>query len=100
MKHRQCNFKYKLMRHDANGHKIIPQNTVSKYKTQYDATKHSVMNQMPQSMVPTECPLRSIKLKAKVLIAMKVIFRWRKSYIGREELHTDRMGAEMGGGAA
>ena len=79
---------------------MIPQNTVAKYKTQYDATKHSVINQIPQSKIPTECPLRSIKLKAKVLIAMKVIFRLRKFYIGREELHTDRMGAEMGGGAA
>ena len=82
------------MQHDANRHKMIPQNKVSKYKTQYDATNHSVMNQMPQSMVPTECPLRSIKFKAKVLIAMKVIFKLRKFYIGREELHTDRMGAE------
>ena len=45
-----------------------------------------------------ECPLRSIKLKAKVLIAMEVIFRLRESYTGREELYTDRMGAEMGGG--
>ena len=78
MKHRQCNFKYKPMQHDGNRHKMIPQNTVSKYKIQYDATKHSVMNQMPQSMVPTECPLRSIKLKAKVLIGLKVIFRLRE----------------------
>ena len=79
---------------------MITQNTVSKYKTQYDATKHSVINQIPQSKISTECPLRSIKLKAKVLIAIKVIFRLRKSYIGREEIHTDRMGAEMGGGSA
>ena len=44
--------------------------------------------------MPLECPLRSIKLKAKVLIALKVIFRLREFYLGREELYTDILGAE------
>ena len=38
--------------------------------------------------------MRGIKVEEKVLIAMKVIFRLREFYIGKEELYTDRMGAK------
>ena len=44
---------------------MITQNTVSKYKTQYGATKHSVMNQIPQSKVPTESPSEKYHVEYK-----------------------------------
>ena len=92
------------MQHDANRHKTIPQNTMLKYKTQYGATKRSVMNQMPQSKVPW-MPLEKYQVEGKSFDCTEsyIQIHRREFYLGREELYTDRRRTErtqMGVGGA